>query len=310
MSAIFAAGCQSKAPPPARVNVPQYYRQGGPVTSYEPMRPLRSGQEPVGVPAPLYDDVPLIAQAPPEQQAFSRAYAAVGKPRIVVFVNRGFDGAIVPVTQQRTLVGVDVRREASAAVDVERRETASGVGRMDMRVREETVDSFRSTGPGTYREISEVYLAPGQYDEVQAQRIDYDAIENVLTDWFSAGGKVTLVSADMARQRLTEDEVKELQSGRPTALRDIAKKLDADVLIQAQAKPTRQTEAGLEVRVLVEAINVPKDNTGGESLARAFVDVPPPLEKTTINKYTRFLARKVMSQLTQSWEQQSATPGR
>jgi len=303
MLAGISVGCQTPAPPPQRVNVPLDPSQG-PVTTYEPMRPMRSERDPGGqVPAPLYDDVPLIAQAPPEQQAFTKAYAAVGKPRIVVFVNRGFDGAILPVTEQRPLIGVDVRREATAAVDVERRSTAQASGRFNDTTQTDS-DSFRSTGPASYREVTEVYLAPGQYDEVQAGRIDYEAIENVLTDWFSAGGKVTLISADMARQRLTEEQLKELQSGRPTSLREIAARLDADVIIQAQAKPTRQTEAGLEVRVLVEAINVPRGTTavGGESLARAFVDVPPPLEKTQINKYTRYLARKIMSQITQSWE--------
>ena len=313
-AATIFAGCQSPAPAPARINVPRDPSQGA-VTSYEPLRPLRdSSQDQGGVPQPLYEDVPLITQAPPEQQAFVRAYEAVGKPRIVVFVNRTVEGQIIPVAQPRTLVGVDVRQESSAAVDIERRQTSESTGRFQDRV-DEKFDSFKSEGPATFRETREVYLAAGQYDEVAASRIDYDAIETVLSDWFSAGGKVTLISADMARQRLTEEQVKELEAGRPTALRELAERLDADILIQAQAKVTRQTKDGLEIRMLVEAINTPRQREGqaqvqgqaqpqlgGESLARAFVDVPPPLEKTQINKYTRFLARKIMSQLSASWD--------
>jgi pyruvate/2-oxoglutarate dehydrogenase complex dihydrolipoamide acyltransferase (E2) component len=53
----------------------------------------------------------------------------------------------------------------------------------------------------------------------------------------------------------------------------------------------------LEFRIVAEAINT----KGGESLARAVVDVPPPLEKTTINKYTRFLSRKLMDGMMSAW---------
>jgi hypothetical protein len=49
--------------------------------------------------------------------------------------------------------------------------------------------------------------------------------------------------------------------------------------------------------MLVEALNV----KGGERIASAWVDVPPPLEKTTINRYTRFLARKLMDGMLGAW---------
>ena len=132
---------------------------------------------------------------------------------------------------------------------------------------------------------------------MQARSIDYQAIELALADTLGANGKVTLVSPMMARQKLTDQEVKDLQDGRPQVLREIAEKLDADVLIQVQAKATKQTSNGLGIRVLVEAINT----KGGESVARSFVDVDPPLDKPTINKYTRFLARKTMYALAGAW---------
>jgi hypothetical protein len=105
----------------------------------------------------------------------------------------------------------------------------------------------------------------------------------------------------MTRQRLTDAQVRELQEGRPTALSEIAQQLDADVLIQVQARPTKQTSDGLQVRIIAEAINT----KGGQSIGRAVVDVPPPLEKTAINRSTRFLARKLMDDMIQTW---AATP--
>lgn len=141
---------------------------------------------------------------------------------------------------------------------------------------------------------------------MQAKALDYEAIELALADVLAAGGRVTLVSPTMARQRLSDEEVKELQAGRPQVLREVAEKLDADVLIQVQARPTKQTSEGLGVRILVEAMNT----RGGESIARSFVDVPPPLDKLTINKYSRYLARKTMIELTGSWQTLASTPPR
>jgi hypothetical protein len=113
-----------------------------------------------------------------------------------------------------------------------------------------------------------------------------------MTDWLAAGGKVTIVSP-----KLTQAQTASLQQGERNILQDLSKNGSIDVLIQVQAKPTRQTPQGLEVRLIAEAINT----RGGESLARAVVDVPPPLDKPAVNEYTRFLARKVMSDLSQTW---------
>jgi len=148
-----------------------------------------------------------------------------------------------------------------------------------------------------YHESTDVYLHPGQYDDVQARSLDYEAIENIMTDWIACQGQVTVISPTLARQRLSDEQVRELQSGRPQMLSEVAQQLGADVLIQVQAHPTRQTPQGLEVRLVAEAMNT----RGGQSLARATVDMAPPLTKTQINKYTRWLARKLMSDMTATW---------
>lgn len=263
VSAIAAAvGCQSAQPPP-RVAVPQSPNEGGMVKTYPRLRPLPEPQaEAFTLPPPAFDDPPLVTQAPPEQPAYLEAYDRIGQPRVAVFVNRTIEGQLVPVAPGRDpIAGVAVSRSDGSSAS------------------------------------AEVYLSRGQYDEAQAKAIDYEAIELVLADLLAANGRVTLISPTMARQRLTDGEVKDLQSGRPRVLREIAEKLDVDVLIQAQARPTQQTAEGLGIRVLVEALNT----DGGESIARAFVDVPPPLEKTTINRFARFLARKTMYELASTW---------
>src|SRR5204863_4908498 len=104
-----------------------------------------------------------------------------------------------------------------------------------------------------------------------------------------------IISPTMARQRLTEDQLKDIQSGRPIALSEVAQRLGADILVQVQARPSRQV--GYAVRMVSEAINT----RGGQSIGRAVVDIPPPLDKYRINQYTRFLARKLMDDMTSSW---------
>lgn len=290
-------GCSSPPPPP-RVAVPLSPEDGGQVKSYPHLRPLREPTAQELLPPPAFDDAPLVNQAVPEESAYVNAYNRVDRPRIVVFVNRTIEGQIIPVDERKTIAGVEVTRDTNAAVEVQRSDSSRGWNGS------RSSDNFKTSGPARLRETAEVYLAPGQYDEMQAKSIDYQAIELQLADTLGASGKVTLVSPMMARQRLSDEEVKDLQSGRPTMLREIAEKLDADVLIQAQARPTKQTDEGLEVRILVEAINT----RGGESVARAFVDVPPPLDKTTINKYSRYLARKTMVGLANAWSMMASTP--
>ena len=97
-----------------------------------------------------------------------------------------------------------------------------------------------------------------------------------------------------------------MQSGRPTVGRELAQELDAHVLVQVQAHPTQQTQAGLQVRMIAEAIDLKHD---GASLARAVVDVPAPLDKVQINKYTRFLSRKLMDGMIGSWQSLSPRAG-
>ncbi len=165
-------------------------------------------------------------------------------------------------------------------------------------------------GPSSARGLSAddgrpvVYLRPGQYDEAQAQAIDYELIENLLTEDLSADGKVTVIAPVSARQRLSEDDVREIQAGRPQMLGELATKLNADVLVQVTAHPSQQTDAGLGVRLVAEGLNT----HGGQAIAFAAVDVPAPLTKGRLNEYVRFVARKLMDGMSGSWEAMAAPP--
>jgi hypothetical protein len=258
-----------RTPPPPDAPIPP---RSAALRGEDPGKPVpRPGEEDdyAGtLPPPPFSDVPLVSQETPEQPGFVQAYNAVGRPRIVVFVNRTLEGELLPVD-----------------------DAAPGRRYTDDRSR----DVYDRGANGRYG----TSLRPGQYDEADARQIDYEAIETILTDWLAAGGRTEIVSPITARQRLTDEQVKDLQGGRPRVMGEVARELDADVLVHVTARPTRQTQRGLEVRLVAEAINL---GQGGQSIGRAVVDVPPPLDKPRINKFTRFLARGLMDRMTGTWE--------
>ncbi|HEY7114985.1 MAG TPA: hypothetical protein VH475_00275 [Tepidisphaeraceae bacterium] len=240
---VAAGGCTSEPPPVERVPVAAPQNQDSRI-EYEHPKPLPDQarlSDRALPPEPPFEDPPLVSQKAPEQARFEQAYRAVGRPRIVVFVNRTLEGE----------------------------------------------------------------MKEGHYDDdARAAAIDYQAMENILTDFLSCQGAVEIMSPTMARQKLTDEQAREVQAGKMVLLRQVAQQLDADVLVQVSAHPSRQTENGTEVRLVGEALNI----KGGQQVGRAVVDIPPPLDKPTLNKYTRFVARKLMMDLTQSWSSTEAPP--
>lgn len=267
---LLTTGCWSADPAPARV-VPPAVGQESYRPESEPPKPLPPQTVIPGGDRP-FNDPPLLTDTPPEAKTFVESYRRVGRPRIVVFVNRTLEGQIVPTT----------------STDVER---------VEQRTR-------TRTGPGQVVETRRT-LKRDEYDELGARPIDYELMENLLADWMAADGQVTIISPTLSRRKLTDDEKQALHAGRPQALSDLARQLDADILIQVQARPTRQTPDGLELRVVTEAMNI----KGGESLARASVDIYPPLDKVQRNKFTRFVSRKLMDGMTQTWSTPRAAQG-
>jgi len=297
---ISILGCHDNSPPPPRVPVPSADRREAYAPSETPRKPVENNW---AAPTPGYDDQPLVSQRPPEQRAFVDAYNRVGRPRMTVFINRTLEGDLLPINNNDPILSVEQSRKSNSAVTVERRDSTDSRGYYD-RSHSQSTDKFESKGPAEYKEKTDIYLRPGEYDEVSAKNLDYNAIENIMSDWLAANGQTIMISPGMAREKLTDDQLKDIQSGRPRVMSEIVRQLGVDVLIQVQEHPTRQTAQGLEVRIIAEAINT----RGGQSIGRAVVDVPPPLTKTTINTYTRYLARALMSGMTDTWTAMANNP--
>ncbi len=223
-------GCRDNTPPVPMVP-PAAPGQDSLRREYEPDKPM-PGQE-GRLPEPFIDE-PLLVDSPPEAKRFVTTYEAVGRPNIMVYVNR-------------TLYGPTA--------------------------------------------------GPVENDGIGARPIDFELMETLLTDWLAADGKVAIVSPDAARRTLTAEQDRAIESGRVELLQQVAGEAGADVLIRVQARLTRQTGVGQAVRIVAEAVNT----KGDSSLARAAVDMYPPLDKGRMNKFTRFMARKLMDGMASTW---------
>ncbi len=147
------------------------------------------------------------------------------------------------------------------------------------------------------------YLAPGEYQDSDLAARDYSEIDSSLSDCFAARVQVTLVSPEFIRTHLTQGQIQNLQAGHSQSLNDVSQATGADVLIQVQARPARR-DGQLVVALIGEAINI----RGGESIAHASVEMPAPLSRIELNNYTRFLTRKLMQDMVNTWTN-SPPPG-
>ncbi len=134
--------------------------------------------------------------------------------------------------------------------------------------------------------------------------LDAQAIENTLSDWISSNGQVTIISPTVTRSKLSEDQIKGLQNSSSKTLGEVADQLGVDVVIRVEAEPTDVYPKVDRIRLVSEALNT-KDAI---SLGHAFVDMPIPLEKPQINEYTRYLARKLMDDMTNTWTSPGPAP--
>jgi hypothetical protein len=145
------------------------------------------------------------------------------------------------------------------------------------------VDAYRAAGSPRMT----LFVAAQEGGGPGVAAIDFDAVETIMSDWLASNGQVTVVAPTVARRRLNDAQARS----------DLAQQLGADVVIYVRAAPTPTSTDSKDLRLVAQAINA----RGGESIGRAVVDVPPPLDKAQINDYTRFLARKLMDDMVQTW---------
>jgi hypothetical protein len=219
----------------------------------------------------------------------------------MVFVNRTLTGDLIPVNPTGPDGTIQNTQQSTGGAKVDANQNSTS-GNYYSTLTQNYNRSFESNGPAKYTDTTDVYLKPGQYDEAAAKSIDYELIENLITDNLGADGQVMIITPTYARGRLTDQEVQELQSGRPQMLGELAEKLQCDVLVQITARPSVQTDQGLGIRLIAQAFNT----RGGQAIAHAALDVPPPMTKIKLNNYTRFVSRKLMDGMTQSWTTMAA----
>lgn len=142
-----------------------------------------------------------------------------------------------------------------------------------------------------------VYLRQGQYDESQAGNLNYDAMENAIADWLACNSRVTIVTGTVARMKLSEQQLNDLNKGLPELRQPLGELLDVDVLVHLQAYPIQQSTTGLKVRLVGQVLNT----KGGESLGRPSVDLMLPGDSQEIVRSARTLVRMLMNGMIEGW---------
>lgn len=245
--------------------------------------------------------------------AYVNAYTQRRMPRMMVFVNRTFDGTVLPKDQLEERIRIEQKQSSTGAVKVANDNSVSGTenkavagagysgsisGASNTVVQKNDKSSFESTGPAEYTKTSSIKVAPSKLDELGATRDDYEMIELSMVDYMDANGKVYVKDSEAARAKLDREKILRIENSDPAAIRLLNTELQTDILIQIKATPTKQSQWGDKaVRLNAKATSV----TDGRYLGAAFVDMPVPMTKTNINVFTRYLAGKMMEQLTTKW---------
>lgn len=262
--------------------------------------------------------MPQAPQAPQLQLgdleiAYVNAYTQRRMPRMMVFVNRTIDGNILPKDGLEELIRIEERQSATGGVKVasDKSETGTansaaanagyggaGSSASSTVTQKNDKSSFESGGPAEYTKTSSIKVAPNKLDEIGATRDDYDMIELSMVDYMDANGKVYVKDSEAARAKLDREKILRIENSDPAAIRLLNTELQTDILIQIKATPTKQSQWGDKaVRLNAKATSV----TDGRYLGAAFVDMPLPMTKTNINVFTRYLAGKMMEQMTTKW---------
>lgn len=139
------------------------------------------------------------------------------------------------------------------------------------------VDIYNRVGRPRIAVIADPAIAQG--DDASTN----EAVRSGLSDWLACNGRVAVVAAANAKEA---DE-------------------NADVVVQIHALVNSSREDP-HLRLLAEASNT-KDRI---SIGRAVADVPMPLEKPRIDNGTRQIARKLMDEMTTTWQQPEPATGR
>jgi len=295
VGSFMLAGCA--APP----DIPVSQAPTPPPSAYYPGDIPKPIPDPsLQVPTPAFNDPPLVDQSLPEEAWFVNAYNQVGHPHIAVYVNRSLDGAMIGEADI-PLTTVETVKRSTGQLEVDRSQ-ASSFGGWYGGGQQSSTDHFKSNGPAEYHESTSVWLHPGEFDENQLGPLDYIQIENLTTDWFRAGGRVTVLAPGWIRGQITATQAADLQQGRISALQPL-QTAGADILVQVQSHAARR-EGQLVLLVVAEAINV----KGGESLGHVSLELPTPLDRYEINNATRYMVRKLMQDMVGSWTTGPSTP--
>lgn len=165
---------------------------------------------------------------------------------------------------------------------------------------------YRSQGPADPFRDANAPPPPAGAGPIGDTTIDYRLLELALTDWLAAKGRVSIRSSTQLPRPPAQDAVNAVRNGDRKVAEQMRQNLGVDILVIVWAEVSRQGEPPLGVRLVSEAVVLAapagQENRLGDSIARAFVDMPPRFQTDTVAVCTRELARKLMLDMSRTWE--------
>jgi len=243
------------------------------------------GAKPLPPRAPTADEKWLAFQ-----EKFVALYRKNNKPRIAVMV-RPLDAArrttVVDVVPEHTTI----EQEGQAVTIVER-------NRRGRRRRQVDVTS------GTARRTDEIGYQPREIDyidEKDTRAIDYEMMVTALVEYLECDGEVNIIDTEVVDAVVDRETALRADRNDKQALSLIKTKLGADIVIIEKVQTSSQ--AGISTRMVCKAVRT----DDARVIGRGYVDLRQPLTKRNLRRFSRYLAFKLMEDMTKRWEKPYTT---
>lgn len=247
-------------------------------------------------PAPAMTVPPAAKPLPPQEttadekwQAFQEEFVALyrekNKPRIAVILNA--------LDADRTTTVVDVVPEHTT---IEQGGQATTVTQRDRRGRVRRQIDVVGGGARRTDEIGYERREVDYIDEKDTRAIDYEMMVTALVDFLECDGEVNIIDTDMVESVVDRETALRADRNDRQALALVKTKLNADVLIIETVQTSSQ--AGISTRMVCKAVRT----DDARVIGRAYVDLRQALTKRNLRTFSRYLAFRLMEDMTKRWK--------
>ena len=282
------AGCEDQAKYIKNEPIPEPQQTAAATAAPPPPAPTTvaaPGAKPLPPREPTADEKWLAFQ-----EKFVELYRKNNKPRMAVMVrplDAGRKTTVVDVVPEHTTI----EQEGQAVTIIERNRRGRRRRQIDV-----TGGAARRTDDIGYQPREVDYI-----DEKDTRAIDYEMMITALVDFLECDGEVNIIDTEMVDAVVDRETALRADRNDKQALSLIKTKLGADIAVIENVQTSSQ--AGISTRMVCKAVRT----DDARVIGRAYVDLREPLTKRNLRKFSRYLAFKLMEDMTKRWEKPYTT---